>query len=157
MSDCDRNMPCHHVILSACAARALSCYFNESLVAQPLPKIERCISLACSFLYIQIACFSLSFIFSAYWLLHWARFQLRLLRSTSSPADRMSLPSEHARERSPAKVWRHFGAFTALACAGKPGFLAGDSKFRQETRALSSFFFAGTLSGIVAWSFNIQS
>jgi hypothetical protein len=78
------------------------------------------LSAACSFLCIQIACFSVSFIFSTYWLLLWARFQLRLLRSTSPP-DRKSLPSEHARKRPPAKVWRHFGTFTALACAGKPG------------------------------------
>ena len=63
---------------------------------------------------LQIASFSISFLVSAYWLLLWIRFKRR---SRSSPAE-ISRPSDDI-PGTPEKIWRHYGLFAALVCAGR--------------------------------------
>jgi hypothetical protein len=63
---------------------------------------------------LQIASFSISFLVSAYWLLLWIRFKHR---SRASPAE-ISRPSDDI-PGAPEKIWRHYGLFAALVCAGR--------------------------------------
>ena len=64
----------------------------------------------------QIASFCASFVVSSYWLLLWIRFKLRWRTSLASL--RNVSPSSDGDQRPRAQIWRHFGAFAALVCAG---------------------------------------
>jgi hypothetical protein len=64
----------------------------------------------------QIASFCASFVVSSYWLLLWVRFKRRW--QTSLVSLRNVSPSSDGEQRPRAKIWRHFGAFAALVCAG---------------------------------------
>jgi hypothetical protein len=99
----------------------------------------------------QIASFCVSFLLSAYWLLLWIRFKCR---PQFLPA---GAPSPDGSRALPENIWRLFGTFTALWCAGE------HAEGRESFSALIRLKFvltldvAGSLSGIVAWSFNMRS
>jgi hypothetical protein len=63
----------------------------------------------------QIASFAVSFLVSAFWLQLWIRFKLR---SRSTPAESELSSSESNVQFSSVKIWRHFGVFVGLVCAG---------------------------------------
>lgn len=118
-----------------------------------MPKSHSCASY-------QIASFSVSFLVSAYWLLLWIRYN-RLSRP--SLVESFHSSSSDQAYRSPEKIWSHFGIFTALVCAGEPHsckrrwIRAGPRCCDLSTSARLIFCAAGSLSGIIAWSFNIRS